>query len=87
MHRVSIIANRLGIPQIQIGRKHLIIKLHALGYVRFADPTRPSWLVMKAGDKTPFLSRDAECVLSVLPDDYATDFKKKVLPHACRRAR
>lgn len=72
--RQSLIAEKLGVRQ---QRAHqLIIKLHALGRVRFADPTRPSWLVMKAGDKTPFLSRDAERVLSVLPDDYATNVKK-----------
>ena len=72
--RQSLIAEKLGVSQ---QRAHqLIIKLHALGHVCFADPARPSWLVMKAGDKTPFLSRDAERVLSVLPDDYATDVKK-----------
>jgi Mn-dependent DtxR family transcriptional regulator len=72
--RQSLIAEKLGVSQ---QRAHqLIIKLHTLGHVRFADPTRPSWLVMKAGDKTPFLSRDAERVLSILPDDYATDVKK-----------
>jgi hypothetical protein len=31
---------------------------------------------MMVDDRTPFLSRDAERVLSVLPDDYATDVKK-----------
>jgi Mn-dependent DtxR family transcriptional regulator len=72
--RQSLIAEKLGVSH---QRAHdLIVKLHALGRVRFADPTRPSWLVMKAGDRTPFLSRDAECVLSVLPDDYATDVRK-----------
>jgi predicted transcriptional regulator len=72
--RQSLLAEKLGVSH---QRAHdLIIKLHALGRVRFADPTRPSWLVVKAGDKTPFLSRDAERVLSVLPDDYATDVQK-----------
>jgi len=72
--RQSLIAEKLGISQ---QRAHqLIIKLHALGRLRFADPARPSWLVMRAGDKTPFLSRDAERVLSILPDGYATDVKK-----------
>jgi Mn-dependent DtxR family transcriptional regulator len=71
--RQSLIAEKLGVSQ---QRAHqLIIKLHTLGHVHFADPTRPSWLVMKTGDKKPFLSRDAERVLSVLPGDYATDVK------------
>ena len=72
--RQSLIAEKLG---VSLQRAHqLIIRLHALGRVRFADPTRPSWLVMKASDKTAFLSRDAERILSILPDDYATDVKK-----------
>jgi Mn-dependent DtxR family transcriptional regulator len=72
--RQSLIAEKLGVSQ---QRAHdLIIKLHASGRVRLADPTRPSWLVMKAGDKTSFLSREAECVLSVLPNDYATDVQR-----------
>jgi Mn-dependent DtxR family transcriptional regulator len=72
--RQSLIAEKLGVSHQRV--HDLIIKLHASGRVRFADPTRPSWLVMRAGDKTPFLSRDAECVLSILPDDYATDVRK-----------
>ena len=71
--RQSLIVEELGVSKQRVHQ--LIIKLHALGHVRFADSTRPSWLVMKSGDKTPFLSRDAERVLSVLPDDYATDPK------------
>jgi Mn-dependent DtxR family transcriptional regulator len=72
--RQRVIAEKLEVSQQRA--HHLIVKLHALGQVHFADPARPSWLVMKAGDKTPFLSRDAERVLSVLADDYATDLKK-----------
>jgi len=72
--RQGLIAEELGVNKQRV--RQLIIKLHAFGHVRFADPTRPSWLVMKADDRTPFLSRDAERVLSVLPDDYATDVKK-----------
>jgi Mn-dependent DtxR family transcriptional regulator len=72
--RQVLIAEELGVSKQRVHQ--LTVKLHALGHVRFADPTRPSWLVMKAGDKTPFLSRHAERVLSVLPDDYATDLKK-----------
>jgi len=72
--RQSLIAEKLGVSEQRV--HHLIIRLHALGLVRFADPTCPSWLVMRASDKTPLLSRDAERVLSVLPDDYATDVKK-----------
>ena len=72
--RQSLVVEILGVSQQRVHQ--LIIKLHAMGHVRFADSTRASWLVMRSGDETPFLSRDAERVLSVLPDDYTTDAKK-----------
>jgi DNA-binding IclR family transcriptional regulator len=72
--RQSEIAEKLG---VSLQRAHqLIIKLHAIGRVRFADPARPSWLAMKVGSNKSFLSRDAERVLSVVPRDYATGVNK-----------
>jgi DNA-binding IclR family transcriptional regulator len=56
--------------------RQLLIKLHAQGHVRFADPENPLWLVMRADDKTPALSRSEARVLSVAPRDYATDAVK-----------
>jgi predicted transcriptional regulator len=53
-----------------------VIKLHAQGRVKFGDPERPFWIVMRAGDKTPFLSRDEERVLSAIPPEYATNATK-----------
>jgi len=58
------------------GVRQLLIKLHAHGHVRLADPENPFWLVMRAGDKTPVLSRHEERVLSAVPRDYATDATK-----------
>jgi DNA-binding IclR family transcriptional regulator len=55
------------------GVHQLLIKLYAQGHVRFADPENPLWLVMRAEDKTPALSRGEERVLSVVPREYATD--------------
>jgi len=54
----------------------LLIKLYAQGHVRFADPENPLWLVMRADDKTPALSRSEARVLSVAPREYATDAVK-----------
>ena len=68
------IAERLGITKQ--GTRQLLIKLHAQGRVRFADPERPFWLVARTGDKTPILSRDEERVLSAIPPEYATDARK-----------
>jgi DNA-binding IclR family transcriptional regulator/DNA-binding PadR family transcriptional regulator len=64
------------------GVRQLLIKLHAQGHVRFADPKNPFWIVARAGDKTSFLSRDEERVLSAIPREYATDANKIRL--ACR---
>ena len=54
----------------------LVIRLHAQGRVTFGDPENPLWIVMRAGDKTPFLSRDEERVLSAIPPEYATNATK-----------
>ena len=68
------IVNKLGITRQ--GVHQLLIKLHATGHLRFADPQSPFWLVMRADDKTPVLSRNEERVLSVAPREYATDAVK-----------
>src|SRR4030088_944879 len=53
-----------------------MIKLHTQGRVSFGDPDKPFWIVMRAGDKTRFLSHDEERVLSAIPREYATDATK-----------
>jgi len=65
------IVDRLGITHQAV--RQLLIKLHAHGHVRFADPENPFWMVMRADDKTSVLSRHEERVLSVVPREYATD--------------
>jgi predicted transcriptional regulator len=54
----------------------LAIRLHAQGHVTFGDPENPLWMVMRAGDRTPFLSLDEERVLSAIPSEYATNTAK-----------
>jgi DNA-binding IclR family transcriptional regulator len=71
------IAERLGITRQ--GAWQLLIKLHGQGRVSFGDPERPFWLVMRAEDKTPILSRDEERALSAIPLEYATDAAKIAL--------
>jgi Mn-dependent DtxR family transcriptional regulator len=72
--RGSELAKELGLSHQRV--RQLVIKLHAQGRVRFGDPEKPFWIVMRAGDKTPLLSRDEERVLSAIPRDYATDATK-----------
>jgi len=72
--RAREIAEKLEITRQRVHQ--LVIKLHAQGRVTFADPENPFWMVMRAGDKTPVLSRDEERVLSALPPDYATNATK-----------
>lgn len=72
--RGSEIVERLGITRQ--GVHQLLIKLHAGGHVRFVDSESPFWLVMRADDKTPVLSRNEERVLSAAPREYATDAAK-----------
>jgi hypothetical protein len=38
--------------------RQLVIKLHAQGYVTFGDPKKPFWIIRRADDKAPLLSRD-----------------------------
>jgi predicted transcriptional regulator len=68
------IAEKLGVTHQRVHQ--LAIRLHAKGRVSFGDPENPLWMVMRAGDKTPFLSLDEERVLSAIPPEYATDAAK-----------
>jgi predicted transcriptional regulator len=68
------IVEKLGITHQ--GVRQLLIKLHAQGRVSFGDPENPFWIVMRAGDQTPFLSREEERVLSAIPPEYATNTTK-----------
>ena len=70
----SEIVEKLGVTHQRV--RQLVIKLHAQGSVAFGDPDKPFWIVMRTADKTPFLSRDEERVLSVIPREYATDATK-----------
>jgi len=72
--RGSEIAEKLGVSHQRV--RQLMIKLHAQGRVSFGDPENPFWIVMRAGDKTPLLSRDEERVLSAIPREYATNATK-----------
>ena len=49
------IADRLEVTLQRV--QQLAIKLHAQGRVTFGDPESPLWIIMRAGDKNPFLSR------------------------------
>src|SRR5579864_99889 len=68
------IVERLGMTHQ--GVCQLLIKLHAQGHVRFADPENPFWIVTRAGDKASLLSRDEQRVLSAIPRGYATGAAK-----------
>jgi DNA-binding IclR family transcriptional regulator len=72
--RGSEIAEKLGVTHQRV--RQLVIKLHAQGRVSFGDPEAPFWIVMRAGDRTPFLSCDEERVLSAIPREYATNATK-----------
>jgi Mn-dependent DtxR family transcriptional regulator len=68
------IAEKLGVTHQRVHQ--LAIRLHAQGRVSFGDLKNPLWIVMRAGDNTPFLSRDEERVLSAIPPEYATNATK-----------
>jgi Mn-dependent DtxR family transcriptional regulator len=68
------IVEQLGVTHQRV--RQLIVKLHAQGYVSFGDKENAFWIVMRAGDKTRFLSHDEERVLSAIPREYATDATK-----------
>ena len=68
------LARELGLTPERV--RQLVIKLHAQGRVAFGDPDHPSWLIKRADDESPILSRDEERVLSALPRDHTTDPKR-----------
>lgn len=68
------LARELGLTQERV--RQLVIKLHAQGRVAFGDPDHPSWLIKRADDESPILSRDEERVLSALPREHMTDAKR-----------
>jgi hypothetical protein len=70
----SAIVRKLGISRQRV--RQLLLSLHSLGRVAFGDPDNPSWIVRRADDRSPILSYDDECLLSVLPREHATDVKR-----------
>jgi len=72
--RGSEIVEKLGLSHQRV--RQLVVKLHAQGRVKFGDPEKPFWIVMRAGDKTSLLSHDEERVLSAIPREYLTDATK-----------
>lgn len=63
-------------PKLGVSRerfRQLLLSLHARGRIVFGDPDQPSWLIKRADDESPILSREAERVLSALPGDHPTD--------------
>ncbi len=65
------IAKKLGISRQ--GALNIMHRLSAQGRIKFGDPEDPSWLVMRAEDETPLLTREEERVLSAIPGAYSTD--------------
>lgn len=68
------LAEKLGLTHQRV--RQLIVKLHAQGHVSFGDPANPFWMVMRASDKTAYLSRVEERVLSAIPREYVTNATK-----------
>jgi predicted transcriptional regulator len=65
------LAQELGFSRERV--RQLLHSLHALGRVSFGDPDHPSWLIKRAGDETPILTREAERALAALPREHMTD--------------
>ncbi len=68
------IVEKLGVSHQRV--RQLAIKLHAQGYVTFGDEENPFWMIRRADDLTPLLSRDEEHVLSTIPREYVTNVIK-----------
>ena len=68
------IVEKLGVSHQRV--RQLVIKLHAQGRVTFGDPEIPFWIIRRADDRTPLLSRDEEHVLSAIPREYVTNVTK-----------
>jgi hypothetical protein len=56
--------------------RQLVIKLYAQGRVTLGDQNNPFWIIRRADDRTPILSRDEERVLSAIPREYVTNAAK-----------
>jgi len=65
------IANKLGISRQ--GALRIMHRLRAQGRLKFGNPEDPSWLVMRAEDETPLLTREEERVLSAIPGAHSTN--------------
>jgi predicted transcriptional regulator len=72
--RGSEIAEKLGVTHQRV--RQLVIKLYAQGRVSFGDLEKPLWIIRRANDITPLLSRDEEHVLSAIPQEYVTNVTK-----------
>jgi DNA-binding MarR family transcriptional regulator len=72
--RGSEIAEKLRVSHQRV--RQLVTKLHAQGHVTFGDPENPFWIIRRADDRTPLLSRDEEHVLSAIPREYVTNVTK-----------
>jgi len=68
------IVERLGVSHQRV--RQLVIKLHAQGRVIFGDQQNPFWIIRRADDRTPLLSRTEERVLSAIPREYLTNTAK-----------
>ncbi len=68
------IVERLGVSHQRV--RQLVIKLHAQGRITFGDLQNPFWIIRRADDRTPLLSRDEEHVLSAIPREYVTNATK-----------
>jgi DNA-binding IclR family transcriptional regulator len=68
------IAEKLGISHQRV--RQLVIKLYAQGHVSFGDQEKPFWIIRRAADITPLLSRDEEHVLSIIPREHVTNVTK-----------
>jgi len=68
------IVERLGVSQQRV--RQLVLKLYAQGRVTFGDQKKPFWIIRRADDRTPLLSRTEERVLSAIPREYVTNAAK-----------
>lgn len=68
------IVERLGVSHQRV--RQLVINLHAQGRITFGDLQNPFWIIRRADDRTPLLSRDEEHVLSAIPREYVTNATK-----------
>ena len=76
------IAKLLGVSRQ--GALNIVLKLRVQGHLKFGDPEDPHWIVMRANDDAPLLSRAEARILSSIPNSYATNRVKigRVVPLA-----